>query len=108
MFGFFYDPILDAIKRIERKVDLLLYQSGKEEFAMSALQDALDALTTQVSENTSLEQSAITMIQGLAQQIAQAADDPAEVAALSAHLKESADALAAAITANTPAAPPTP
>jgi hypothetical protein len=72
-----------------------------------ALQDELDALTAQVTKNTDLEESAITLIQGLADQIANAADDPAEVAALSAKLKASAEALAAAITANTPA-PPTP
>jgi ABC-type uncharacterized transport system YnjBCD substrate-binding protein len=69
---------------------------------------ALDDLTTQVASNTSVEQSAIVLIQGLAAQIAATANDPAKLAALTAQLNSSATALAAAITANTPAAPPAP
>ena len=65
----------------------------------------LDALEVQVAENTNLEASAIALIQGLADQIAAAGNDPAKIAALSTQLKASATALAAAITANTPAAP---
>ncbi len=66
----------------------------------------LDTLTAQVTANTTVEGSAIVLIQGLASQIAAAGTDPAKLSALSASLKVSADALAAAITANTPAAPP--
>jgi hypothetical protein len=63
-----------------------------------------DALVAQVTANTTVEGSAITLIQGLAAQLA-ANPTPAQVSALSSQLKTSADALAAAITANTPAAP---
>jgi len=101
---FIFGPILARLDRIEAKVDSL---TQKEEARHMALQDELDALAAQVTENTNLENSAITLIQGLADQIANAADDPTEVAALSARLKSSAEALAAAITANTPQ-PPTP
>lgn len=66
---------------------------------------ALDDLTAQVAANTTVEQSAITLIQGLAAQLAAAGTDPAKLAALTSSLKTSADALAAAITANTPHAP---
>jgi predicted RNA-binding Zn ribbon-like protein len=65
----------------------------------------LDELQVQVTENTSLEQSAITLIQGIAAQLAAAAQDPAKIQALSDQLNASADALAAAIQANTPAVP---
>lgn len=71
---------------------------------MSALSD----LQAQVTANTSVEASAVTLITGLAAQIAaavQANDGPA-LAALSSQLNASATALAAAVTANTPAAPP--
>lgn len=68
----------------------------------------LDALTAEVSRNTSLEQSAIVLIQGLAAQIAANATDPVKLAALTAQLTGSADALAAALTANTPGSPPAP
>ena len=64
----------------------------------------LDALTAQVTENESLEQSAITLIQGIAAQLAAAKDDPVKIQALADSLKGSAASLADAITANTPAA----
>lgn len=68
----------------------------------------LTALTAQVAQNTSVEASAVTLIQGLAAQLAAAGTDPAALAALQSQLNTSATALAAAITANTPAAPPAP
>jgi hypothetical protein len=64
----------------------------------------LTALTAQVTQNTSVEASAVTLIQGLAAQIAAAGTDPVALAALTAQLNNSATALAQAVTANTPAA----
>jgi hypothetical protein len=69
---------------------------------------ALAGLQAQVAEQLSVEQSAITLIQGLAQQIAANANDPAALTSISAQLNTSATALAAAITANTPSATSTP
>lgn len=69
----------------------------------------LDDLTAQVASTVSVQQSAVTLINGLAAQIASAGTDPTKLAELQANLKASSDALASAITANTPAAPaPTP
>lgn len=65
----------------------------------------LDDLKAQVQKNTDVEASAVTLIQGIAQQLKDAGNDPAKIQALSDQLKSSADALAAAVTANTPAAP---
>jgi hypothetical protein len=67
---------------------------------------ALDDLTTQVKANTDAEASAITLIQGLADALKAAGTDPAKLAALQTQLLTSQTALAAAIVANTPAAPP--
>ena len=67
---------------------------------------ALAALQAQVAQNTTIEASAVTLIQGLAAQIAAAAGNPAALTQLTTNLNASAQALAAAITANTPAAPP--
>jgi hypothetical protein len=61
-----------------------------------------DALTAQVAASTTVEQSAITLIEGIAAQLA-GNPTPAQVTALSTSLQTSATALAAAITANTPA-----
>lgn len=71
---------------------------------MSQLDDAVAALGTQVQANTSAEASAVTLIQNLAGLIQSNANNPAQITALAASLKTSADALAAAVVANTPAA----
>jgi hypothetical protein len=93
---------LDQILRRLAQIKELLHREGH------VIMSALDDLTAQVTANTSLEQSAITLIQGLAAQLAAAGTDPAKLAALTTQLNSSSAALAAAITANTPAAPPTP
>jgi tRNA A37 threonylcarbamoyladenosine dehydratase len=93
---------LDAILRRLAQLKELLTKEGT--FIMSAIDD----LTTQVAANTTVEQSAITLIQGLADALKAAGTDPVKLAALATQLKTSQTALAAAITANTPAAPPPP
>jgi hypothetical protein len=68
----------------------------------------LTALTAEVAAVTTVEQSAITLLEGLSAQLAAAGTDPAKLAALQASLESSRAALAAAVTANTPVAPPAP
>lgn len=65
----------------------------------------LDTLTAEVTNNTSVEQSAITLIQNIATELAAAGTDPVALAALVTKLQTNDAALAAAVTANTPAAP---
>ena len=100
-----YHHILWENDETNQKLDAILLKlediRGKEE----AMTLELDALTLQVQATTDVETSAIVLIQGLATQLAAIKDDPAKIAALSVSLKASADSLAAAITANTPAAP---
>jgi len=62
-----------------------------------------DALTAQVAANDDAEASAIQLIQNIAALLANN-PTPAQVSALAANLKASADALGAAVVANTPAA----
>ncbi len=61
----------------------------------------LDALSAQVQANTDVEQSAVLLIKGIADQLAAAKSDPAKVQALIDKLNASASALAAAVTENT-------
>lgn len=72
----------------------------------------LSALQQAVAADTNATTSAITLIQGLAAQIAALANaptvDPAALQALSDSINAQASALANAVTANTPAAPATP
>lgn len=65
----------------------------------------LTALTAEVARNTEVDQSAITLLNGLAAQIETLKTDPAALQALADQLKGSSDQLAAAVVANTPAAP---
>ncbi len=90
------------IEKLETQ-EILLRQILRKEYQMAG---ELDVLTAQVKANTDLEASAVQLIQGLAAQIAGAANDPVKIQELSDQLKASAIALAAAITANTPATPP--
>jgi hypothetical protein len=87
---------------IAEKILKSLHKVLKELKLMSA---SLDALTAQVAENTSAEESAITLINNIAAALAAAGTDPAALAELQRQLKVSGDALAAAVVANTAAAP---
>lgn len=70
----------------------------------------LDALKAQVAENSSVIESALALIQGIAGRLdeALADDDPDALQALVDELKAKDEALAAAVAANTVAAPPPP
>ncbi len=72
--------------------------------AMSA---ALDKITAEVTETKGIIQSAVTLINGLAQQIRDLKDDPAALNALADSLDSDSKALADAVAANSPAEPPT-
>lgn len=65
----------------------------------------LNALTASVQANTDAEQSAITLITQLADEIRANAGDQAAVDALATQLQDQAASLAAAVVANTPAEP---
>jgi hypothetical protein len=62
-------------------------------------------LTTEVTENTDLTGSLITLLNGIAQQLRDAAADPAAITALADQLDATNQAIATAITANTPTEP---
>lgn len=66
----------------------------------------LSVLTSEVTNNTDVVNSAVALIAGLADQIQAAATDPAAVQALADNLRANNQALASAVAANTPAAPP--
>ena len=69
---------------------------------------ALDDLTAQVQANKTVTDSAIALINGIADRIAAAGTDQGKLADLTASLKSETDVLAAAVQANTPAAAPAP
>lgn len=72
-----------------------------------AMAGELDALKAEVARNTDVDSSAVTLLNGLAakiQELINAGGNPADFQALADNLKNSSDSLAAAVTANTPAA----
>lgn len=99
-FHVFFHFDLGIGQQLDQIQYLLQQILGKETQIMADL----TSLETQVKANTDVEASAILLLQGLAAQLAAAATDPAKVQALADQLKASADNLAAAIVANTPAA----
>ncbi len=72
---------------------------------LEATMAAVDDLTAQVAANTSVIESAITLLGNIKALLDAAGTDPAKLAALSATLAAEDDKLAAAVVANTPAAP---
>jgi cell division septation protein DedD len=85
---------------------LLLTLHRIETRLMSSLSD----LQAAVAAQTSVTASAVTLIQGLATEISAAAasNDSAALEQLASQLQSSTASLAAAVSANTPAAGPTP
>lgn len=90
-----------TLRRIEERLNTLVAQ-GK---TMGA---ELDDLTNRVSDMRSVEQGAVTLLNGLSQQIASLKTDPAALQQLADDLASQSTELAAAVAANTPAAPAPP
>ena len=93
---------LDAILIMQARVEsLIAVLTLKQEQTMADL----TVLTAEVARNTTVDESAITLLNGLAAQIEANKTDPVALQALADTMKGSSDALAAAVVANTPSAP---
>lgn len=86
------------LARLQQGVSLLLERIDK-------MSPELQRLTDEVAETKQLAASSVTLINGLAQQIRDNANDPAALNALADDLDGSNKEIADAVTANTPAAP---
>lgn len=100
------DLFLHVVSSAESdKLDAILLQLTRMEKSMSQNQDALVAAVT---ADTDAVSSAVTLLQGLSQQIKDAGTDQTKLDALTAQLDGNTKKLADAVVANTPAASPTP
>jgi hypothetical protein len=102
--------ILASLARIESSLERIEAKLGIIQKEEETIMQDLTQLTADVANDTTVEKSAVTLLQGLKARLdaAIAADqsgDPQQLAALSRQLEASTADLAAAITANTPAAP---
>lgn len=96
------DSTVALLKKILESVETLTREMRAERKAMSA---ELDRLKAAVEKNTEVDQSAVTLLNGLAQQIRDMKDDPAKLAELADSLEARNAELAEAVTTNTPAEP---
>lgn len=85
-----------------RSISATLHNIDRKLTDMSTV---LEDLKAQVDVNAEVEASAVQLIQNIAEKLAAAGTDPVALAALKDELSASAAALAAAVAANTPAAP---
>ncbi len=105
-----YNAVINLLMQVlaqQQKNEAMLNRMFKQE---RDVMSALDDLQAQVHANTDLEQSAIELIQGIAQQLQEAVNnnDSAALQALSQQLQSSAAALGSAIAANTGGTAPEP
>lgn len=100
-----FDRIEAHLVRIDHKLDRA--QNSLENLAIGDLimSAELDALTSQVTNNTDVEASAVQLLTNIAQQIRDAGVDRTKLTTLATNLETSRAALAAAVVANTPPTP---
>lgn len=88
---------------VKAKLDLILSALHLILQRETTMSQTLDQLTAQVQANTDVAKSAVLLINGIADRIAQAGVDPAKLQELTASLRSSDEELSAAVAANTPA-----
>lgn len=92
--------------RTQIKLNRILFFNERIFELQGAIMAELDDLTAQVAANKTVIDSALVLINGIADRIKAAGTDPAALAALTASLKSEDGALSAAVAANTVPAPP--
>ncbi len=100
----------ERLRRVERKLDHVLYRLYLLTLGASAMSAELDQLEAQVKKVADAEDSAILLLNGLHDLLVAAGTDPAKLKKLADDLAAGADKLGAAVAANAPPAPvpPTP
>jgi len=99
--------VADAIRPFFRGIDRDEEDAGTARFLIlkqeiQAMSEAWDAIREEVNQNRDVIESAVKLIEGLAERVEQTATgDPADAMALAAELREQRDSLAAAVAANT-------
>lgn len=84
--------------RVQTQLDLIIQRSQH-------MSEAMDRLTAEVAQNTTVIQSALVLIRGFKAQLEAAMADQAKLSALADSLDASEQELAAAVAENTPPTP---
>ncbi len=100
------------IDTINRKLDAILTQLGVDHRLLQAVKteedqimSTVDDIQADVTAEDTVIDGAMTLLKGLADALKAAGTDPAKLAALHTDITTKTTALAAAVAANTPAAP---
>ena len=99
----FQTDILARLDRIDATLCRVLTGINSLLNKDAVIMAALDTLTQDVATESGVVQSAVTLVNGLAQQIKDAGTDPAQLKALTDQMEANAKTLADAVAANTPA-----
>jgi chromosome segregation ATPase len=94
------DEIIGRLGTVLSVVDGIRELLAEQRSAFMAMQAAINELREEVAATRGDVQSAITLINGLADRLEQAADDPQEVRALVAELRAERQALGTAVAEN--------
>jgi hypothetical protein len=97
--------ILGALAALDTKLDSLLAGQSLAAQQGAQIMATLADLQTAVTAEDTVVDSAITLLQGLAAQVAALTPNQAAIDALAADITAKTQGLAAAVAANTPAAP---
>ena len=100
--------INNTLQRMEKKLDLILWYLHIEHKEMRVMGKEIDTLIEDVAANSTVVGSAIVLLNDLTFKIQEAieAGDVSMLVPLAADLEAQTRALADAVAANTPAAPP--
>lgn len=101
LFRQFIESTYDRFFNVETKLDKILSELKNLRKDDKVIMRNLEELRAQVSETTTAEKAALTLIQGLVARLDSAAGDEEAVRAIIADLKASEDQLAAAVVENT-------
>lgn len=99
------DQLAGAVRELSGKESPQPRTSSTRSFTVStpSMEQVIEQLRAEVERNSSVDTSAITLLQSLADKIEQLQNSPTELQALVESLRAQSDTLAAAVVANTPA-----
>lgn len=100
------EGLISILKKLDRKLDRILLLTRVSLQLELSMSKEVDDMAAEVAETNTVMASAVVLIEGIAARIAEAGVDATKLAALTAELDTKSQQLAAAVAANTPAAPP--
>ena len=89
---------------VHQQLSIIIENQNRIRETLEKIMSALDDLTAAVAAEDTVIDSAVTLINGFAAQLAAAGTDATKLAALQADIKAKTATLSAAVAANTPAA----